>query len=171
MSAAANLPAGAWTLDPAATTVTVSVKKLGIFTIPATLTVTSGTIDIDENHTVASVHIVADASSYRSKNDKRNEHVVGADFLDAEAHGTIEFRSSQVVSSGAGFVSEGTVTVKGRTAPIDVTISKVETTDTTGAFVATATVDRNEVGVDRMPAFVIGRELEISVSATAKKST
>ena len=41
-----QLPTGTWTLDPTATTITVSAKKLGLFTIPATLTVVSGTIEI-----------------------------------------------------------------------------------------------------------------------------
>lgn len=89
MTATNQLPAGTWTLNPSATTITVSAKKLGIFTIPATLTVVSGTIDIGDDHQVTNVDIVADAGSYTSKSDKRNEHVIGADFLDAGAHPTI----------------------------------------------------------------------------------
>ena len=97
-----QLPTGTWTLDPSATTITVSAKKLGLFTIPATLTVISGTIDIDDDHQVTNVDIVADASSYASKNPKRNEHITGADFLNADAHPTIVFRSDDVTPSNSG---------------------------------------------------------------------
>ena len=165
-----QLPTGTWTLDPTATTITVSAKKLGLFTIPATLTVVSGTIDIDDDHQVTNVDIVADASSYTSRNPKRNEHVTGADFLDADAHPTIVFRAGNVTSSDNGLTSNGTVTIKGQTAPVNVTVSNVDVGGATGSFVATATVDRNTIGVDKMPALVIGRHLDITVNATAEKN-
>ena len=91
--ATTQLPAGTWQLDTGATTVNVSVKKLGLFTIPATLAVASGTIEIDANHEVAGVDITVDASSYSSKNAKRNKSVLGSDFLDADNHATISFRT------------------------------------------------------------------------------
>ena len=163
-----QLPAGTWTLDPEATTVTVSAKKLGLFTIPATLTVVSGTIEVGEDHEVTNVDIVADATSYTSKNAKRNEHVVGADFLDAGEHPTIVFRSGGVASSADGLNASGTVTMKGQTSPIEVTVSEVAVSGSTGSFVAAATVDRNAIGVDKMPSFIIGSQLDIAVSATAK---
>ncbi|MEL6890144.1 MAG: YceI family protein [Actinomycetota bacterium] len=167
---APQLPTGTWILDPSATTITVSARKLGVFTVPATLAVVSGTIDIDDDHHVTNVDIVADASSYTSKNPKRNEHITGADFLDADAHPTIVFRAHQVTPSNSGLTSKGTVTIKGRTAPIDVAVSAVEVAETAGAFVATATVDRNTIGVDKLPGLVIGRRLDITVNATASKN-
>ena len=170
MNTTTQLPTGTWTLDPAATTIIVSAKKLGVFTIPATLTVVSGTIDIGDDHQVTNVDIVADASSYTSKNPKRNEHITSADFLDADAHPTIVFRSGNVTSSDGGLTSNGTVTIKGQTSPIDVSVSNVDLDGATGSFVATATVDRNAIGVDKLPALVIGRHLDITVSATARKN-
>ena len=83
-----QLPSGTWQLDTSATTVTVSVKKLGFFAVPATLDVSSGSIEIDDDHQVTNVDIVVDASSYASKNAKRNEHVLGPDFLDTKNHPT-----------------------------------------------------------------------------------
>ena len=165
-----ELPTGTWTLDPSATTITVSAKKLGLFTIPATLTVVSGTIDIDDDHQVTNVDIVADASSYTSKNPKRNEHITGADFLDADAHPTIVFRAGNVTSSDVGLTSRGTVTIKGQTTPINVTVSNVNIDGATGSFGATATVDRNTIGIDKMPALIIGRHLDITVNATAMRN-
>ena len=165
-----QLPTGTWTLDPTATTVTVFAKKLGLFTIPATLTVVSGSIEIGDDHQVTNVEVIADASSYASKNAKRNEHVTSPDFLDAEAHPTVAFRAGDVTPSGAGHASTGTVTVKGQTTPMNVAVSNVDVDGATGSFVATATVDRNAIGVDKMPALIIGRNLEIIVNATARKN-
>ena len=60
--------------------------------------------------------------------------------------------------------------MKGRTAPIKVTVSSVDVDGAIGSFVASATVDRNAIGVDKLPAVVIGRHLDITVSATARKN-
>lgn len=171
MTTSVQLPSGTWVLDTSATTVTISVKKLGFIEVPATLTVSSGTIDIDDDHRVTGVDIVADAASYTSKNPKRNEHVVGSDFLDAANHATIGFQASRVVSGASGYTADGTVTIKGKSAPIAVVISDVAVDGDRGSFTATATIDRNEIGVDKMPSFVIGRNLQLSVSAAATKTS
>jgi polyisoprenoid-binding protein YceI len=166
-----KLPSGTWQLDTSASTVTVSVKKMGLFTVPATLTVTSGTIEIDDNNQVTNVEIIADASSYTSKNGKRNGHVLGSDFLDAENHPTIGFRTSQVASESPGYTSSGTVTVKGQPSPIEITITDVDVSDAVGSFTATASVDRKTIGIDKMPTLVIGRSLQLAISAKARKNS
>lgn len=165
-----TLPTGTWQLDTDATAITVSVKKLGLITVPAKLTVTSGTIEIDERHQVSNVEIVADASSYVSKNAKRDEHVHGADFLDVSQHPAISFHAATVADGTGDYRATGTITLKGQPSPIDVAITDVTVNGERGSFTATATVDRKAVGVDKMPSFIIGRDLELIVSASATKS-
>lgn len=165
-----RLPTGTWTLDPSATTVTIAAKKLALFTIPATLTVASGTIEINDEHRVTNVEIVVDATSYTSKGAKRNEHVVGPDFLDAGDYPTIEFRSGRVSEAATGYVADGTLTIKGQTSPIDVAISDVVVDGDAGSFTATATVDRSTIGVDKMPSLIIGPTLELNVAAKVSKA-
>ncbi|MBG7605418.1 MAG: YceI family protein [Actinobacteria bacterium] len=165
----ALLPTGKWQLDTAATTVTVSVRKLAIFDVAATLAVRSGTIEIDENHQVTSVDIVADAGSYTSRSAKRNEHVVSKDFLDAESHPDIRFQADTVISRGDGYQGKGTATVKGKSSPVDVAVSDVSFTDATGAFTVTAVIDRKAIGIDKMPTLVIGQTVELTVNAKVER--
>lgn len=165
-----QLPIGTWELDTSATTVTVSVKKLGFIPVPATLDVMSGSIEIDDDRHVTNVDIVVDASSYASKNAKRNEHILGPDFLDTENHPTISFRTGRITPRSGGYTSNGTVTVKGQSSPIDVTISDVEVSGANGSFTATAEVDRNVLGVDKMPGFIVGRNVQLTVDAKATPS-
>lgn len=170
MSVTTVLPTGTWKVDTATTTVTVTVKKLGLFDIPAALTVSSGVIEINEQNEITNVEVNVDAASYKSKNTKRNEHVISGDFLDAETHPTITFRTGSVLASGGGHRATGTVTVKGRTTPLDVTVGSVDVGADAGSFTATATVDRNSIGVDKMPSFVIGSDLHVAVSASVVRS-
>lgn len=169
MNTTLQLPSGTWTLD-ASTTVTISVKKLGFIDVPASLAITSGTVEINADHQVTSVDITADAASYTSKNPKRNEHVVGPDFLDTANHATIRLQASSATPAATGYTAAGTVTIKGQSAPIAVTISDVASNGDRGSFTATATVDRNAIGVDKMPSFIIGRNLQLTVTATATKN-
>ena len=169
-----QLPAGTWQVDTGATTVNVSVKKLGLFTTPATFAVTSGTIEVDANHEVTGVNITVDASSYSSKNAKRDKHVVGSDFLDTDNHATINFRAEHVSSADASnpsatYTSAGVVTIKGQSSAVDVAIAGVEVTGDAGSFTATATVDRKAIGVGKLPTFVVGQDLQLEVAAIARR--
>jgi polyisoprenoid-binding protein YceI len=165
-----TLPTGTWVLDPS-TTITVTATKLGFLKVPATIDLTSGTVEIDDQHQVAGVSVTGDANSYASANAKRNEHVRSADFLAAEDHPTIRFDATACRPSGDGYIADGTVTMKGATVPLSVTIADVAVNDgaTTASFTATATVDRNAIGVDKMPSFIIGRQLDLVVAASATR--
>lgn len=162
-----SLPTGTWKIDPSQTTITVTAKKLGLFKVPATLTVTSGTIEIDTDHQITSVEVTADAGSYTSGNPRRNDHIRSADFLDGENHPDLRFTADTVSRTAAGYQADGSVTVKATTSPIKVDISDVDVEGDRGSFVATASVDRTAIGVDKLPSLIIGRNLQLTVTATA----
>ena len=164
------LPTGTWELDASATTITVTARKLGLFSIPADLTVAAGTIEIDGDHTVVNVDIVADAASYKSKSTKRNKHVLSDDFLDVATHPTISFRTGAVVPNGRNYRASGTVTIKGQTSPVEVIVTDVQFADSEGSFTASATIDRKAIGVGNVPTFVVAPELELTVSAKATRN-
>ena len=166
-----TLPTGTWQVDTSKTTVTVTAKKLGVFTIPATLSVNSGTIEINDDHELTNVDILVDAASYTSKSSQRNTHVTSGGFLDPEAYPTIAFRSGAVEPIEGGFQSRGAVTVNGQTSPIDVAITGVAFDESEGSFIATASIDRKAIGVGQLPTFVIGRDLELVVSGNASRMT
>ncbi|MFK8025555.1 MAG: YceI family protein [Ilumatobacter sp.] len=166
MNDTSQLPTGTWSLDPSTTTITITAKKLLAIEVPATLTVSSGLIEIADGQ-VASVDISADATSYASKNPKRNEHVVGSDFLDTVNHPVIRFHADDVTANGSDGTANGSLTVKGQTSKMAVTISNVRVDGNTATFDASASVDRRDLGVSKMPSLIIGAQLRLTVSATA----
>lgn len=170
-TAPTTLPPGTWQIDPTSTTVTVSAKKLLLWTIPGTLTVSHGSIEIGADGQVAAADVVADAGSYTSKLARRNAEVVGSKLLDAASFPTIAFHADTVVPAATGFQATGTVTIKGRTSPISMIVSDVSTSESTATFRAEATVDRRDVGVDAMPSLIIGNELQLSISASARRAS
>lgn len=161
------LPAGTWRVDTDQTTITVTAKKLGVFNVPATLTTSGGTIEIGSDHRVTRVEVVAAAGSYTSRNAKRNDHIRSADFLDADNHPDLVFTSEQLKPTAHGYQAAGSVTVKGKAFPLVVDISNVEFDAHRGSFLATAIIDRNAIGVAKLPSLVLGRNIELTVAATA----
>ncbi|MEM7093663.1 MAG: YceI family protein [Actinomycetota bacterium] len=162
------LPDGSWTLDPDRTTVTVAVKKLGLLNVSATLDLIDGTIDISDGQ-VDTVDARVSATSYRSPNAKRNEHVIGSDFLDTASHPEIAFRTTSVEPADDGYVASGTVNVKGKDALLRFDVHDITAENNTASFSATASVDRTTIGVDKMPSLIIGRMLDLTISAHAQR--
>lgn len=166
-----TLPTGTWSIDPAATTITVTATKLGFLSVPATADLMEGSITIADDGSVSNVEVIVDAASYTSKNPKRNEHVVSADFFDAGNHPTIEFRSSSVGPTGAGWRAEGTLTIKGNTSPLTLDITDLQNEDSTPSFTVAAAIDRSKAGVDKMPSFVIGNTIDLTATVGATTAT
>ena len=162
------LPTGTWRLDPSTTTITVTATKLGVFKVPAGLTVLSGTIEIGADHQVVSAEVIADAASYSSGNDKRDQHVRGGDFLDTDNHPTITFRTTDPITDPDGAEpAGGTVTVKGGTSPLAVDIEGVAFDAVTGGFEASAQIDRRTIGLGKLPSMIVGHTVSLEVSAKA----
>lgn len=170
MTTVTELPTGTWQIDPAATTVNVTVKKLGMITVAATLDVASGSVTIDDAGAVAAVDVVADASSYTTGNKKRDEHVASADFLDVANYPTITFTTKAVAAKGGSYSTTGNVTIKGKPSPVEFVISNVNVSGDRATFTATGTADRKALGVDKMPTFVIGQNLALDISATVVRT-
>ncbi len=159
-----ELPVGTWYVSPSTTSVTLIATKLGLFTVPAEFAVDAGHIEIGPENTITSVQFSIDAGSYSSANPKRNEHVVSADFLDAETHRLITFESTDVSPSGSGYSASGNVTIKGQTSPMVVDVQNVRVNGDHATFDAHSTIDRNAIGISSIPSFIVAPTLQLSAS-------
>ncbi len=159
-----QLPPGTWYVSPSTTEVTLTATKLGLFTVPAEFAVDAGQIEVGAGNTITSVELSIDAGTYSSANPKRNEHVVGADFLDATAYPKITFRSSDVTAVDDGYRASGEITIKGKASPMTVDVANVRVKGDLATFTATAAVDRNAIGITATPSFIVAPTLQLSAS-------
>lgn len=164
-SGSPTIPKGTWAIDPSGTTITVIAKKLGLFSVPATLTIERGAVIVDGGG--IDVHVAARADSYTSANAKRNEHVRSADFLDAPSHPEIVFRAVDRDAASSGGPVSGTVTVKGVETALRFDIAGLRIDGGTAGFSATGRIDRAAIGLDKLPSLVIGNTLELTLDVTA----
>lgn len=101
----------------------------------------SGQVDCSpDGSTLTSLHITVQASSVDSGIDKRDKHLRSPDFLHADAHPTITFKSTNVAAK-----SDGVFSVTGDLSLHGVTRSY--------------TVDMTHTGSGKLPAMMGGNEL------------
>ncbi|MGA4669910.1 YceI family protein [Propionibacteriaceae bacterium Y1923] len=113
---------GTFTLDP-------SHSRLGFVTRHAMVTKVRGAFnDIEgtatgdgQNPAEASVKVVAQAASFNTGNETRDDHVRSADFLDVEKYPTVTFESTKVEVVDDNTLSiTGDLTIKDVTKPVTI---------------------------------------------------
>jgi polyisoprenoid-binding protein YceI len=107
--------AATWTVDPAHSNVTFSVKHMMVTPVHGNFGTFSGTATFDEK-TPADVSFegTVDATTINTNNERRNGHLKSADFFDVANYPTITFKSTktQLVSPGVYKVT-GDLTMHG----------------------------------------------------------
>ncbi|MBP6342378.1 MAG: polyisoprenoid-binding protein [Candidatus Omnitrophica bacterium] len=110
-----------YTLDKAHSTISFSAKHLMVSKTTGSFSDYDGTISFDPNDLVASkIEITVKAASIDTRNEKRDEHLKGADFLDAEKFPAVTFVSKSIAKEGDAYTLTGDLTLKGVTKEITV---------------------------------------------------
>lgn len=142
-----------WTLDPAHSAVTFSAKHMMITTVRGSVAIRDFSLDFDPKDIVASsVRVSLDAASIDTGQDARDQHLRSADFLQTEAHPTIDFVSTRIEPAGDDYRIHGDLTIRGVTRPVVLeaefggTVPNLQG-GTRAAFSATTTIDRDDFGL------------------------
>lgn len=164
-------PVGTYRIDPSTSTIAFTTQHMfGTGAVEGSFDLSSGEIIVAEPITASQVvaAAAAAANSFTTGNPKRDKHVKSADFLQAETHPEISFRSSQLVRDGASWLLRGTITARGNTAPVELTIIEA-TTDPTGLTLrATGKVDRYAHDITKLKGMA-ARYLTLNISAHADR--
>jgi polyisoprenoid-binding protein YceI len=114
--------AGTWKIDPAHTGITFSAKHMMVSTVRGRFDEFEGTFTIDpDDLSRSSAEVTIQAASLSTSNPDRDAHLRSADFIDADAHPTLSFRSTSVdrVSEEDGtFRLTGDLSIRGVTRPV-----------------------------------------------------
>lgn len=95
------MPHSDWIVDTSHSSITFSVRHMMFAKVRGTFGSWSGEMTVDDrDHTVADVHVRIDVAGIDTKDRERDAHLMSADFLDAETHPKIVFRSTATAASG-----------------------------------------------------------------------
>lgn len=93
-------PPGPWTIDPAHSSVMVTVRHLGLSSIHGRFGAFGGRIDVAEHLERSRVAAEITAATIDTANATRDDHLRGPDFLDVSRFPLITYRSTRVVPAG-----------------------------------------------------------------------
>lgn len=172
---ARTLPAAAaeYEIDQSHSQVLFKVKHLGISTVTGRFRDFAGTITYDpRNPAAARARATIKTASIDTDNDRRDNHLRGADFFEAEKYPEITFTAGRLREArGDGFELDGTLTMRGVTRPITLDVEKVGPARGPDgrermAFNATTTLDRTQYGLTWSRAteaggLVVGNDVQI----------
>jgi polyisoprenoid-binding protein YceI len=145
LTAALTQQPGRYDIDPSRSVVTFRTRHMfGLAPVRGTLAVQSGTVDHDGPAGPA-VYAEVDTASFRTGNSQRDRSVRSPRFLDAADHPVMIFRSEKLDTEGR--ILSGTLTVRGVTHPVSLSVVHYVPSDGSFTARATAHIDRTEFGV------------------------
>ncbi|NRQ38177.1 YceI family protein [Nonomuraea sp. NN258] len=173
--------AGLWEIDPVHSDVSFTVRHMMVSKVRGRFATFAGEIVTGEDVTRSSVTASIDPASVDTGNRLRDKDLRSGRFLDAENHPLWTFRSTGVRADAGGFAVDGELTVKGVTRPVTLAVELNGVGPdgdggTRAGFSASATIDRNDFGVDiKLPldgggvvvGDVVGDKVHISIEIEA----
>jgi polyisoprenoid-binding protein YceI len=168
-----TLLAASYTVDPGHTYVSFAINHLGFSTMRGKFDKQSGSLDYDHASKKASVTIEIDAASIDTGHDKRDQHLISPDFLNAVEHPTITFKSTKASWNGDKLASViGNLTILGVSKPVTLQVNSINCGEhpfskkQVCGFDATGSIKRSDFGVNYgLPA--IGEVLDLQIELEA----
>lgn len=172
-----------WDFDLAHSSVNFHIRHLMVSKVHGRFTKWSGTLALDEQDLTKSRFDVAiDAASIDTREDKRDEHLRSADFLDVASFPTITYKSTQIEREGEDtYRVLGELTIHGVTRPVALEVEGgARVTDPWGGtrtgFSAKTSISRKDFGLTWNVAleaggFLVGDKLDITLEIEAIKKS
>ncbi|MBM3319209.1 MAG: YceI family protein [Candidatus Eisenbacteria bacterium] len=113
--------AAEWEIDRAHSGIAFTIRHLGISNVKGMFTDFTGSVAFDEEKLEGgSVSIRVKAGSVDTQNEKRDEHLRGADFFDVANYPEIVFTSTGVAKSEEGHVLRGMLRILDMERPVEI---------------------------------------------------
>jgi polyisoprenoid-binding protein YceI len=143
--AAAPQP-GHYDIDPDRSRVTFATRHLfGLGRVKGSFAVRRGSADIADPLEVSAIYADIDTASVRTNSRQRDRSVLSPRFLDAAGHPVMTFRSDRIAAEDQALT--GTLTVRGTTRPVTLTVTRCEMSRGSFTARAAARIDRTEFGI------------------------
>ncbi len=169
-----------YAIDKAHSSVGFSTTHLMVSKVPGQFSEYEGVVNFDPDNLDASkINLTIQAASIDTQNEKRDEHLKGAEFFDAAQFPTITFVSKKIAKDADKYNVTGDLTIKGVTkeVSIPVTIAGPVNSPMGGSVIgvtAFAKINRQDYGVSWNKSLdngglMVSDDVDINVSLEANK--
>jgi polyisoprenoid-binding protein YceI len=140
---------GHYDIDPDRSRDTFATRHLfGLGRVKGSFAIRRGTADVADPVAASALYAEIETASFRTKSRQRDHSVLSPRFLDPAGHPVMTFRSDRIEAEGQqGQVLTGTLTVRGTTRPVTLTVTRCEAGRGSFTARATARIDRTEFGI------------------------
>jgi len=166
-------------IDLAHSSVGFSAKHLVISNTKGQFKDFTGVIILDEKDiSKSSVNVTIKTASISTANERRDNHLKTADFLDVEKHPEITFKSKSVMKTDDGYRMVGNLTIHGVTKEVTIPFTLVGPVEAMGTRIgleASLTIKRLDYGVSWSKTLdngglVVSNEVKITLEVEAIKA-
>lgn len=157
---------GAYRIEPGESTIEFVTRHFfGLAPVRGTFGLRDGIVRVADPLETSTVRATIDAHSFHTGLPARDNTIRSPQYLDTGRHPDITFVANGIED---GQVLRGTLTVRGRTEPLDVRVDEVRVLDQRLQLRASAEVDRYAWGVTAMRGMT-GRWLRFTLSLVATR--
>jgi len=167
------LAADEFKIDPNHSSVNFAVTHMTVSTVNGRFNNFEGKILFDDKDvSKSSVKVNIKTASINTDNTSRDNDLRSANYFDVEKFPEITFQSKSVEKKGNDYVAHGTLTIKGVSKDVDLPFELKGPIDAgkngkvMGAH-AGLTVNRQDFGITKAPAAMIGNEVKIDLNVEA----
>lgn len=167
-----------WQIDTSHSHIGFSVKHMMIATVRGQFHRYSGTLELDTaDLTRSRITGEIEVASLDTRDEKRDEHLLSADFFDAATYPTITFVSRRIERAGDDYLVTGDLTMHGVTREVVLDaefagIHKDPWGGTRTGFTVTGTIDRKDFGLTWNAALetggvLVGEKIKLALDVEA----
>lgn len=176
-----------WVFEPGHTAAQFCARHMMVTWVRGHFKNVHGTLEFDlENPAKSRLEVTIDANQLWTGEPDRDAHLKSADFIDAEKHPKITFRSTKVEMTGQyDALVTGDLTIRGVTRPVTLNVQHLgqwqtpwwedgvdKGPKTRAGFYATTTINRHDFGVNwnsDLPdgGVVVSHNVDITIDAEA----
>ncbi len=116
-----------WSVDSSHASLAFSVKHMGLFTVRGQMKKVSGLAETDDSGQLSRIEATIEAASIETGEPQRDAHLRSPDFLDAERHPHLIFRSTRIEPLGQRrYRIHGDFTIRDVTRPVSFEVEVTE---------------------------------------------
>lgn len=162
--------AGSYLIEPDRSIIAFQTRHMfGLGAVNGTFAVVGGQIEVTEPLESSSVTAESTSASFTTDKPKRDAHVKSPTFLHADEHTHLTYRSTSLVHDGDSWRLQGTLTVRGQEAPLELTVEELTATDAGLTIRAAGRVDRYAHGLVKGKGMA-ARYLNLVINAQATRA-
>jgi polyisoprenoid-binding protein YceI len=165
----AALAADSYQLDPIHSVIIFRIKHMDVGMFYGRFNGPQGTFTYDEQDpSKSSFQVSIKAKDFDSGNIKRDQHVRGPDFLNAQEFPNITFKSKSVKPAGDNKLEvTGDLSMHGQTKPVTATLEKIGSAGGRVGFEGTFDVKRSDFGIKGVQG--VGDEVRLIIAFEGQK--